>query len=445
MSKTLKIALLALFMISPQVLATLQVRVEGIADDPLLLPLVRLSSAGESINVITQRPAGDATSSNAAVVAFVPIIQGAGAAADARASSVYSINGSTQVNAIPNFTVGNWPGSLRVNLEVTITSNEPANHYLHAAVQDAGNWIIVGSGGQIPNGINRQVRTFEFDFQDLCDNTQLNCQGLATSGVNFLAKVYYFLSPNVLALGDQIDPSASPNNHGVYYNINLSSRIHPSITTNITQSFRSDASAFLSYTSTGTIQQIQRAVAYFHSTIPVSDDEYPGQYTGLTLSSQEFPALMNGELTVEGLVNDQENLISVAVLDNYNFSTRLSAPVSVIPQKIEEILSQESCFIVTAGFGRDHQVIQGLKRFRDHVLLPIPAGKALVSWYYQHSPQYARALLDRPLLRAVIRFFSWTAFGLIHYLGWILMGLTVIGVGLIARHHQGVTAHGRTQ
>jgi hypothetical protein len=63
-----------------------------------------------------------------------------------------------------------------------------------------------------------------------------------------------------------------------------------------------------------------------------------------------------------------------------------------------------SCFIATAAFGTSMEgKIDALRSFRDATLGKSPAGRAIVEAYYRHSPPVARAIAERPWLRALVR------------------------------------------
>ena len=62
------------------------------------------------------------------------------------------------------------------------------------------------------------------------------------------------------------------------------------------------------------------------------------------------------------------------------------------------------CFIATAAYGTPmDERIDVLRDFRDTHLVTNPAGRALVDFYYQHSPPIAAFIAKRDWLRAIVR------------------------------------------
>jgi hypothetical protein len=84
---------------------------------------------------------------------------------------------------------------------------------------------------------------------------------------------------------------------------------------------------------------------------------------------------------------------------------------SAIPptyQQLVEAYGKENvgpgCFIATACYGSAHAPeVDVLRRFRDRVLLPRPAGRAFVAWYYRTSPPVAAYLTVHPFARRLVR------------------------------------------
>ena len=99
------------------------------------------------------------------------------------------------------------------------------------------------------------------------------------------------------------------------------------------------------------------------------------------------------------------------------------------------------CFIATAVFGSyQERHVWVLRQFRDQFLLTNTAGKAFVSFYYQHSPVLANWIAEREWVKAVTRILLLPLYGiaylLINGLGWVLLAGLLLAVAIfIATQH----------
>lgn len=67
-------------------------------------------------------------------------------------------------------------------------------------------------------------------------------------------------------------------------------------------------------------------------------------------------------------------------------------------------LGSAGCFISTAAYGSSsHADVQVLRNFRDQVLLQTAWGRALVRFYYRHSPEIACVVAESPGLQLAVR------------------------------------------
>jgi len=381
--------------------ATKSVRISGIEDDTELLPRVRLVTNSISLDMNSIRPSGDGTSSAAPARAFLPIRAGND---DTPNASLYSVNGSGRVQGIPVFQTNIYPGFVTFEKEVTITSNEPATHYLHAAVETTSGYRVASvNSAPIANGILRQVRGFTLTLQNLCDTTGIDCNTLTNPTAILEVKVYFFLNLDLLALDDPVTITDANLSHGVHYQLNFSSRNHANVRTTMNDSYRGDASAVLDYSTSSTISQLNRTLVFRHSIANPAPNLFVGDYPDIEVIDQDFPAQASGIINVARLPNNAESVLSVALVDNYGYVTPLSDAVSVIPLQIEELLKEESCFFFTAGFTRQHPVVFVMKEFRDHVLSSFSLGRTFIKFYYSWAPNHAQKILKSPKTQFTIR------------------------------------------
>ena len=71
----------------------------------------------------------------------------------------------------------------------------------------------------------------------------------------------------------------------------------------------------------------------------------------------------SGEYIINNLENGNAVNLAMAKINKYLFSSNLSNSKVETPQEVEVFLKKSSCFILSAGFGRDHYVVEFLERF----------------------------------------------------------------------------------
>jgi len=77
---------------------------------------------------------------------------------------------------------------------------------------------------------------------------------------------------------------------------------------------------------------------------------------------------------------------------------------SITPQKPKEEEKKEGCFIATACYNDyDHPIVYQLRDFRDYFLQNKQWGRKFISFYYQHSPRYAKLITSNNFIKYVIK------------------------------------------
>lgn len=390
-------------------LATLSVRVyvpDDVTDPEVFGTLT--GTGGNTFSLLVELPSGsDGTQSSNPVNIYVPGLESTASFASA---SLYSINGSTRGANLPLFQTNVPPNSLlTIEKEVTITTNEPAQHFLHAAVANnagSNDWRVIGiNATAIGNGVSQLRRNIAFNFTDFCDQSAaFNCNELAAFG-SITGQVYYFLASSNLGIGAQINPTASGFDHGVYFNINVSTRVYDSnLQVTTSEPAIGDGSLSLSYQGSAVMNAVDRVVVVQHlDAAPGAGDDFIGDYTSIKLFDNEYPSNLTGKILVEPLENDVPASLSVAFVDKYNYATRVSNIVTGTPIEILALLREQSCFFFTAGFQRKHYVTDRLQKFRSNVLMKFSLGREFVRFYYTIGPKYAPLVLDRPWLQMMIK------------------------------------------
>lgn len=97
-----------------------------------------------------------------------------------------------------------------------------------------------------------------------------------------------------------------------------------------------------------------------------------------------------------------------------------------------------TCFVATAAYGTPLDArLDVLRNFRDKQLLTNRLGRALVSFYYEHSPPIAAFIAERNWLRAVVRIILQPVVFAIEYPFAAALLIVLTGVGIARRLGKG--------
>lgn len=112
---------------------------------------------------------------------------------------------------------------------------------------------------------------------------------------------------------------------------------------------------------------------------------------------------VQGDSTTEGLAYSNEVSANIG---SFNESPKLSPPINDYPEPITAYpgLPNNGCFIATAAYGYySAPQVQALREFRDRFLMTNSPGRALVKWYYKHSPAAAKFISAHPAIKPFVR------------------------------------------
>ncbi len=398
------VTLFILLTISTAIFATDTVRLNTAID------LVVTAVTDTSYTLNSTKPSGDATADSAPAKIYVPISYSGN-------SNYFLLKGTTPVyNYI--FDISDVNHIIRFPLYVNVGVTDK---YLHMAVKDGSSYKYVKAYGSVINNVTNTSYNFEVSPFTICAQmTNPSCADLTTRVDEKTTLLYFFLSTSAsFADGQTIDPAASPNTGGIYFQLNMSNRTYPSLEITISNVRQGDRRAFIVYSGNATILQpkyirvFERAASSLSAAI--------GIVTG-TLYTKEFTYGQSGELAVTDLVNNQTYNLSAMFVDNYLFATKLSPTKAAKPLQIEELLKKQGCFLLTAGFGEEHYVIEYFKHFRDAVLSHSKLGRMFIHFYYENAPKYALQIYQSDTLRFLIRSMAYVTYFLFNF-SWVLVGL----------------------
>lgn len=139
----------------------------------------------------------------------------------------------------------------------------------------------------------------------------------------------------------------------------------------------------------------------------------------------------------EGIANGTTYEVGLFAVNKYGLASAVSQSVDLTPESILTTLKKNQCYLITAGFGENHKVIDFYRSIRDRFLLKFTLGRLFVHFYYETAPKYAIKVYQSTWLSQLVRIFSWIGLGLFYYFS-LFMSATVfiIGGGLFFRARQ---------
>ena len=411
-----------------------------------------------NFSLVAEAPSGDGTSEAAPEKIYIPIATTINAV---NSTNYFYLNSQTTSHPIFGYTATAGASQTTfsgytIDFPLVLTVGGTAK-YLYAAVKAASSYVVadVYGGGTLISSVTNTQYDFLVSPQDICNRAApaaagSNClnfdqSGASPSATQSAVDVYFFVSNTSIAIGTDIGTPSTTYPGGVYFQVNMSNQVFTSSALDITLSAlrMGDSRVMGTFSSTATIvNNYKGTYAYTHSndTDSCGVGREPANCTG-SFASTPTVTSQSGDFTLSGLTNGLPVTVSVAFLDKYGFSTALSNSLSQKPTQIEQLLKKNAFFLLTAGFGEEHYVINYFRNFRDQVLIKYRMGKVFVSWYYQTAPQYALIIYKSSILRSAIRGAAYTLYFIFTNIRLLSAGLSLILVLLIIKrakkwHHQ---------
>ena len=378
-------------------------------------PIIRLiSESGNSLTLYTEEGSGNAgsvgTTQDGPYQTYVPIDGNSG-------------NSSNDYFFSPGFIVPDirsTTGGLGFNLNLD-NDNDSSLRLM----------IAVKTNEESLYTVAKDITSSAFiSFDDICDadSELINCSDFESTideQNDDLTLFIYYVDPDIAANGDAKDVGdeftpADKDFDGLYINLNLSADVKNysdgSTLLNDVTVRRGDASLFLSYRGSLSNEADLQFLAIYDAN---NSDAFFRQF--------ELVDKEGGQFTVTNLENGVSYSFKAAYVDKFGWRSDISdATVSTAPAEVEALLSETQCYLITAGFGRDHYVLDYFRYIRDQYLLKTFVGKKFVDFYYATAPSYVKFILNNPLLAKLIRAMSYTLYFIMN--NFIFVGAFIITI-----------------
>lgn len=360
-------------------------------------------------SMVIDQPSGLGSSEGSPMKAYIPVYSPG--SPDQRQYSILPNS-----NALVTATGGQLAGHFR--FEVRASSNTfDENSRLYMAVREQGEYLLaphpVTSPSLLsPNQIEQRVDV-RFSMDDICEVATRACSdflGDSSGNRQRDLNLYFFLYDGNLSIEDSI--STSTYQEGLYYRLSLSDRV-PANSLRIDSLTRGDGRFIIEFSGGENISRMSTGLEYAMLVF----DYAPGSSTGgverrigeaisqggrILLLDEEF-LNKSGRYTIRPLVNGVTYDVSLALVNKYQFASQLSLSKSGIPEDIQVLLDGQSCFLLTAGFGGSHPIINDFRFFRDTYLKFFSRGEGFVKAYYHIAPHFSSFILRSEFISSYIR------------------------------------------
>lgn len=377
-----------------------------------------------TLTLVVDAPSGDGTSEAAPAKTYVPI--NSTGTPNNGLFSAYA-NGSTTV--LPLITNGN--GSLNFYLELV-----PDGEIFEVAVKkDSTTFVVLKSSVITTTLLSGSSYRVSIGLDEICAkaSSQLNCSSQFNVGdapVSTAQSVlYFFYSSTDLAESTTI---TTTNGTGVFYELNLSNKVDNTSTITLNALLKGDSQLTAVYSGFA-YSPLHQVVAFDYGSTQAADLTYNA---AKTLGGVEYilpTGATTGQTNIKGLTNDQSYFFSIFFMDKYKFATKFSNVESGTPQNIEALLEKNACFLLTAGFGGDHPIIDYFRNWRDEFLLSFGAGRILVDFYYDWGPKLAPFILENPFMAKMVRGGAYAAYWTLEFKLWAVLIFFIISLIYLKR------------
>lgn len=323
------------------------------------------------------------------------------------------------------------------NIPLTVITGD-SKLYLYAAVKVGATYkVLSGYGTQLGNSASTTLN-YPIYPQTICQaeaSVTPNCSNFDTNGTTTEGTkefpIYFFLSSASNLAGTMPDIGAPGADYpgGIFVNMKMDNTVYSAtdLTVSVGNVRRGDRRILGTVTSTSQLSSdlFLRMRAYMTNSSISNCSSGPGNSCSFT-SSSVISQFQGGDIVLAGLTNGLTYYFSVGMEDKYGFITDLSAISSAQPTSIEELLKKTHCYLLTAGFGEEHYVIDFFRHYRDHVLARSLLGQHFIGFYYKTAPRYAHYIAKSPFLQALVRGLAYLLYYVFQYFSLILEGILFI-------------------
>ena len=356
---------------------------------------------------------GETTSKDKPIVVYVPLESSYNGEGIAGGNLEYFMD-----DVLPDIrSAHTGTGELEFRLDVELGG---VDHYLHVALElpsDRYKMIKTPILLEESNEENNFEYKITVSFNELCSSIDSRCADLVDTttppGQTRNLKLAFFLSETNQGTGE-VNIGDYPAS--LFYEVSLSNKVDRTGEIKLLNLIKGDGQLYVKYEGFE-FSNLYSLYAYVlenpDRTCTLGPQEGKTTY-GNAVHGGEWVDLegggVKGELALSHLSNNKCYAVRVFYGDKYGFASQLSNRLAQSPEPIEALLKKQACFFLTAGFGREHFVVEFFMDFRDRILKSFALGRAFIDFYERVAPQYAPLVLESPFLAALVRILAYTLY-----------------------------------
>jgi hypothetical protein len=326
------------------------------------------------------------------------------------------------------------PINAQVNLifktTVVVENTDAATLYLYAMVKSptGTDYTVIKKHASSFSTIESTQAVLQINYQtEICTGVYLDhCTRIDTLGESNDVTFYFFISTDsTLLTNTSLTPASVPG--GIFYKLKVNTKKPTgSIMFNGLRPGNGQATADFDGSNVLNMTDLYKVLIFKRFTGVETDiGTLSASLNNKAIVSEFIDGPRTASIAIKGLENSIPVDITLGLMNKYQFVSLIPISRSVTPLKIEQLLESQACFLLTAGFGEEHWVIDYFKHIRDHFLAKFSAGRWFIGAYYETAPKYALKIYHSPSLRLMIRSIAYVAYSFIHFFYLYFAGFVV--------------------
>jgi hypothetical protein len=289
---------------------------------------------------------------------------------------------------------------------------------------------------QIISSPNSTADRVEISISELCrvGRCRLDLQG--ADSINDTQPLYIVAAPtNAALLNSVVDTNLDIWKAGIHLNFKFSSLFDNSGVPKFLSLNRGDSQLIIGFDqgnlNSNIIQEPHQmlSIVYPNSTEVVNQTSYKKALETHDAEVKLINIPPNNIIVVDELTNDVASNVSFAYVNKFQFVSIIPSSKIQTPISLELFLKEKKCFLLSAGFGTDHFIIEYFRNFRDQFLLTNFIGSKFVKFYYEWALPLAPVIAHNQFLKITIQKLSYLVYYLFNYFLEIILTLSMLLLG----------------